>query len=680
MTCVTRLQLLRGTTAQRLAMTPLAGELIYDTSLSKVFLGDGITPGGNVLGEDTLLTIEARNVTGGTIAKGVPVYTTGAVSGRVTIAASDNSAEATADTTIGITISEITNNNNGLVLVEGTLSGLNTSAFSDGDLLYLGTSGSITNTKPTSPDHEVFLGFCLNSSPTNGVIFVKVQTLPHLNDLHDVLLTTPSDGQLLTYDNDSGLWKNETFIIPNDELAKVSANDTTSGYLNGKLVAGTNLSFTENNDGGNETLTINNTYTSTDELVGVSSNDSTPDYLGNKLVAGTNIALTQNNDGGNETITIDNTYTSTDEFVKVSANDTTPGYLNGKLVAGSQMILTENNDAGDETLTLNPSSIDRQFTTATTTNPSMTIKQVASQTGKSLDILTSADSSVFAVDASGTIKLPLDGNYRQFIGIEGESTSGLFFLRNGTTNLQMTYVLGANSFQWTKAAFSTTLPIRLANGTAAAPQLTFDGDRDTGLYSAGANSLGVSTGGVSRIVVDASGNVGINNANPVDSLDVTGIVRVNGNGIVGDSMRYTSILRLSRDATSTASQMAFSNPNGTVGTIQTSGSTTLYNTTSDIRLKENFSPIANALDRVNSIQAVNFNFKKDKSTRVDGFIAQDLYKTEPNAVSVPENDTDEEGNINPWQVDQSKLVPLLVAAVQELTKEVEQLKKQLGAK
>ena len=41
-----------------------------------------------------------------------------------------------------------------------------------------------------------------------------------------------------------------------DSLVKVSSNDTTAGYLNGKLVAGTNVSFTENNNGGNETLTI----------------------------------------------------------------------------------------------------------------------------------------------------------------------------------------------------------------------------------------------------------------------------------------------------------------------------------------------------------------------------------------------------------------------------------------
>jgi hypothetical protein len=41
-----------------------------------------------------------------------------------------------------------------------------------------------------------------------------------------------------------------------DEAVKVSSNDTTAGYLNGKLVAGTNITLTENGDGGNETLTI----------------------------------------------------------------------------------------------------------------------------------------------------------------------------------------------------------------------------------------------------------------------------------------------------------------------------------------------------------------------------------------------------------------------------------------
>lgn len=45
-------------------------------------------------------------------------------------------------------------------------------------------------------------------------------------------------------------------VADGNDQAKVSSNDTVTGYLNGKLVAGTNVTFTENNDGGNETLTI----------------------------------------------------------------------------------------------------------------------------------------------------------------------------------------------------------------------------------------------------------------------------------------------------------------------------------------------------------------------------------------------------------------------------------------
>ena len=88
------------------------------------------------------------------------------------------------------------------------------------------------------------------------------------------------------------------------EKSKVSSNDTTAGYLNGKLVAGANVTLTENNNGGDETLTIAANFTDVDDKAKVSSNDTTAGYLNGKLVAGTNITLTENNNGGNETLTI----------------------------------------------------------------------------------------------------------------------------------------------------------------------------------------------------------------------------------------------------------------------------------------------------------------------------------------------------------------------------------------
>jgi len=89
-----------------------------------------------------------------------------------------------------------------------------------------------------------------------------------------------------------------------DQLVKVSDNDAMAAFLLDKLAAGSNVTLTEVNDGGNETLRIDVSGGSTDELVKVSANDTTPNFLLSKLVAGTNITITENNDGGNETITI----------------------------------------------------------------------------------------------------------------------------------------------------------------------------------------------------------------------------------------------------------------------------------------------------------------------------------------------------------------------------------------
>jgi hypothetical protein len=89
-----------------------------------------------------------------------------------------------------------------------------------------------------------------------------------------------------------------------DEKAKISANDTTAGYLNGKLVAGSGIVLTENNNGGNETLTISANAVDLDVKVSVSANDTTAGYLNGKLVAGTGIVFTENNNGGDETLTL----------------------------------------------------------------------------------------------------------------------------------------------------------------------------------------------------------------------------------------------------------------------------------------------------------------------------------------------------------------------------------------
>ena len=91
-----------------------------------------------------------------------------------------------------------------------------------------------------------------------------------------------------------------------DVQVKVSANDTTANYLENKLVAGSNVTLTVNNEGLDETITISATGGGgvTDVNVRVSSDDTTPGDLETKLIAGAGIAMTTQNPGANETRTI----------------------------------------------------------------------------------------------------------------------------------------------------------------------------------------------------------------------------------------------------------------------------------------------------------------------------------------------------------------------------------------
>lgn len=85
-------------------------------------------------------------------------------------------------------------------------------------------------------------------------------------------------------------------------LTLISANDTTPGYANGKLVAGANVTLTENNDGGNETLTI--AATSANETVTTHAT-YTPAYLTGGNAPETTIAIWDSVSDGEFAITID---------------------------------------------------------------------------------------------------------------------------------------------------------------------------------------------------------------------------------------------------------------------------------------------------------------------------------------------------------------------------------------
>lgn len=168
--------------------------------------------GGNVtlnVGQEEVAL--CYNGTGTTLTEGTVVYITGSQGQRPTIQRSSASSEMGSSKTFGVVTENILNGEEGFVTTFGLVRGLNTLAYAEGSALWLSASaGLITTTKPVAPNHGVFIGYCIRSHESSGQIFVNIQNGYELEELHNVLISSPSDGQVLTYDSVTGLWKNET--------------------------------------------------------------------------------------------------------------------------------------------------------------------------------------------------------------------------------------------------------------------------------------------------------------------------------------------------------------------------------------------------------------------------------------------------------------------------------------
>ena len=136
------------------------------------------------------------------------------------------------------------------------------------------------------------------------------------------------------------------------------------------------------------------------------------------------------------------------------------------------------------------------------------------------------------------------------------------------------------------------------------------------------------------------------------------------------------------DATGVAFEAAavFTNSaNNAVGSISISNTTTNYNTSSDHRLKENIVDITDGIARFKQLQPRRFNFIGTASTTVDGFLAHEAQTVVPEAVTGTHNEVDDDGNAVMQGIDQSKLVPLLTAALQEAIAKIETLEAKVAA-
>ena len=159
----------------------------------------------------TLVRKFVRNNSGVPIPKGAPVYQTGSSGTTLTVALADASAEATASQTLGLAQETIADNDTGYIVAVGQLDGINTSALIEGQIVWLSeTAGQLTTTRPTQPAHGVVCGYCVKQAAgTAGILYVKVDNGLELSELHDVLISGATTGQVLRRASD-GLWKNHT--------------------------------------------------------------------------------------------------------------------------------------------------------------------------------------------------------------------------------------------------------------------------------------------------------------------------------------------------------------------------------------------------------------------------------------------------------------------------------------
>lgn len=172
---------------------------------------------------------EVKNADSVTIHKGDPVYLYRATGNKASVIQAANTGDSTSAKTLGLAYADIAPGNTGLIVTKGELVGVDTSMYAEGDTLYLGaTAGTLTNVKPSSPNHLVYIGVVERANQGQGIIYVSPQNGYELDEIHNVNinhLVTLADGHTIVWSAADNQWVNR-------ELAFVSYTNPTPAPSN----------------------------------------------------------------------------------------------------------------------------------------------------------------------------------------------------------------------------------------------------------------------------------------------------------------------------------------------------------------------------------------------------------------------------------------------------------------
>lgn len=214
------------------------GSLVWnntDGTVDLVLKGEDVTI---QLGQEQVVRV--TNATGVAFSDAQVVYVVGSTGNHLDVALAQADDEATSSKTLAVVTESIPHNQTGFATVLGLVRNIDTSAFAEGAALWLSdtVAGAITTTRPTAPNHGVFIGWCIRQHATVGSIFVNIHNGYELDEIHDVLMGAKLAGQTLIYDATVGVWKNA------------------------RLTAGSNITIT-NTDGSIEIASAGGTSTVT---------------------------------------------------------------------------------------------------------------------------------------------------------------------------------------------------------------------------------------------------------------------------------------------------------------------------------------------------------------------------------------------------------------------------------
>lgn len=391
------------------------------TATGSMFWDDGNKSPSIILDADVTLQLGQEqlvlvyNGTGSTITNGSVVAVTGAQGQRPSVVLADADSESLSANTLGIATEDIANGAEGFVTTFGMIRGINTSAFSAGAPIYLSqTAGQFTATRPSAPAHTVILGWVIFVNASSGEVFVNINNGWELDELHNVLITSPASGNTLIYDASVGVWKN--------------AN----------LTDGTGITITE----GAGSITIANS--------GVTS-----------AVAGTGISVS----GATGAVTITN-----------SDRGSSQNIFKTVAVAGQSNIVAANNNdtltfAGGTGITITTNATTDTVTIAAINNGTVTSVGMTVPTGLSVSGSPITSSGTLAITYASGYSIPTtasqtnwDTAYTDRLKWDGGSTG--LVAATGRTSLGAT-TLGSNLFTITNPS-AVTFPRFNADNTVSA--------------------------------------------------------------------------------------------------------------------------------------------------------------------------------------------------------------------